>query len=70
MKRAFFGRFVKQFDNISSVANGFLANTFHNIGLFDYIDVIETVTLDDVNKRLKNSFDPDLCVLSVIEPMK
>lgn len=69
LKRAFFGRFVKQFDNISSVANGFLANTFHNIGLFDYIDVIETVTLDDVNNRLKNSFNPELAVLSVIEPI-
>lgn len=70
LKRAFFGRFVKQFDNISTVANGFLANTFHNIGLFDFIDVLETVTLEDVNKRLKNSFSPERTVLSVIEPIK
>ncbi len=69
LKRAFFGRFVKEFDNISSVAHGFLANTFHNIGIFDYMDVIEDVTIEDINKRLLGGFTKDLSVLSVIEPI-
>lgn len=70
LKKAFFGRFVKQFDNINAVAHGFLSNVFNNVGLFDYIDVIETVTLDDVNERLKNGFTDSLSVLSIIEPIK
>ncbi len=70
MKKAFFGKFVRQFDNINSIAHGFLANTFNNIGLFDYVDVSEKVTLEDVNKRLKNGFLEELSVLSVIEPVK
>lgn len=70
LKKAFFGKFIKQFDNISSIAHGFLSNTFNNIGLFDYIDTIENVTVNDVNKRLKNGFLPELSVLSVVEPVK
>ena len=70
LKKAFFGRFVKQFDNINAIAHGFLANTFNNVGLFDYINVIETVTLDDINRRLNHGFLKDLAVLSIIEPVK
>lgn len=70
LKKAFFGRFVKQFDNINAIAHGFLSNTFNNIGLFDYIDVIEKISVDDVNNRLRNSFAKELSVLSIIEPVK
>jgi len=69
LKKAFFGRAVKSFDKISSVAHGFLANTFNNIGLFDYIDVIEDVALDDINKCLREGFSEELAVLSVVEPI-
>lgn len=69
MKKAFWGRFIKQFDNINAIAYGFLANTFNNIGLFDYVNVIEEVTVDDVNKMLSDGFTKDLSVLSVIVPV-
>lgn len=68
LKKAYTGRFLKQFDHITSVAHSFLANTFNNIGIFDYMDVISGVTIDDINKRLTESFDEKLSVLSVIYP--
>lgn len=70
LKKAYHGRFIKQFDHISSVAHAFLANTFNNIGLFDYVDVIQNVTEEDVNKRLKENFDENLSVLSIIKPKR
>ncbi len=70
LKKTFFGRFVKQFDNINAIAHGFLSNIFQNIELFDFLDVIDTVTVDSINLRLQNSFLPELSVLSVIEPLK
>lgn len=70
LKKAFFGRFVKQFDNINAIAHGFLSNTFNNIGLFDYIEAIEEVTIESINQRLQNGFSKELTVLSVIEPVK
>lgn len=68
LKKAYLGRFLKQFDHITSVAHGFLANAFNNIGIFDYVDVITEITVDDINNRLKESLDENLSVLSVIDP--
>ena len=68
LKKAYLGRFIKQFDHITSVAHGFLSNTFNNIGLFDYVDTIAEVTIDDINKRLRENFNEELSVLSIIEP--
>ena len=70
LKKAYHGRFLKQFDHITSVAHAFLSNTFNNIGLFDYIDVISEISEEDVNKRLRESFDEELSVLSIIEPKR
>lgn len=69
LKKAYLGRFIKQFDHITSVAHGFLANAFNNIGLFDYADVISEVTIEDINRRLRENFSEELSVLSIIEPM-
>ena len=68
LKKAYLGRFLKQFDHITSVAHGFLSNAFNNIGIFDYVDVISNITSDDINRRLKESLDEKLSVLSVIDP--
>lgn len=68
LKKAYLGRFLKQFDHITSVAHGFLNNAFNNIGIFDYTDVISKITVADINKRLKESLDEKLSVLSVIDP--
>ncbi len=69
IKRSIWGQYIKQFNNINAVAHGFMSNIFNNIGVFDFVDVIDTVTLDDVNKRLKEQFKPELSVLSVVEPV-
>ena len=68
LKKAYLGRFLKQFDHITSVAHGFLTNAFNNIGIFDYVDVIDSIAPEDINKRLRESFDSELSVLSVIDP--
>lgn len=70
LKKAYHGRFLRQFDHITSVAHSFLANTFNNIGMFDYLDVISEITPDDINRRLRENFDENLSVLSIIEPKR
>jgi len=70
LKKAYHGRFIKQFDHISSVAHAFLSNTFNNIGMFEYVDVIKSVTEEDINKRLRENFDENLSVLSIIKPKR
>lgn len=70
VKRAFWGRFVKQFNNITGVAHNFLSNIFNGIHLFDYVDAIGNLSLRDVSRRLEAAYDPDKSVLSVIEPVE
>jgi len=70
LKKAYTGRFLRQFDHLTSVAHGFLSNAFNNIGLFDYMDIVSEITIDDINKRLNDSFTEELSVLSIVEPKK
>lgn len=69
VKRAFWGRYIKQFNNVNGVAHSFLSHIFNNINIFDFVNVIDNVSLDDVNKRLQRDLQADKTVLSVIEPM-
>lgn len=69
IRRSVWGRYIKQFNNINSLAHGFLSNIFNGIGLFDFTDAIQKVTLQEVNRRLTQQFDSDQSVLSVVEPI-
>ncbi len=68
IKRAMWGRYVKQFNNINSVAHSFLSNIFNHIGIFDFTEVMEKITLEEINQRLAEQFISEKSVLSVIEP--
>ena len=68
-KKAFYGKYIRQFDSISSVSHSFMSNCFNNIGIFDFLDVIDEITIDDVNNRIREHFVADFSVLSVIEPV-
>ena len=68
-KKAFYGKYIRQFDSISSVSHSFMSNCFNNIGIFDFLDVIDEITIDDVNNRIREHFVGDFSVLSVIEPV-
>lgn len=67
-KRSFYGKYIRQFDNINSVAHSFLSNCFNGIGIFDFKDELDNITIDDVNKRICEHFVSENTVLSVIEP--
>ncbi|MBP8654070.1 MAG: peptidase M16, partial [Proteocatella sp.] len=56
------------FDSIEGIANSFLGYFFEGINYFDILGSLETITLDDVNKRLKEHFVEEMSVISVIEP--
>ncbi len=66
--RAMTGRYIKHFNNLSGVAHQYMSQVFNGIGLFDFLDVMQDITLEDLNKRLRSYFDPNRSVLSVILP--
>ncbi|MBR7164534.1 MAG: insulinase family protein [Clostridia bacterium] len=68
VRRAMTGQYIKQFNNLNAVAHQHMAQVFNNISLFDFPAVMQEITLEDLNNRLRSYFDPERSVLSVIEP--
>ncbi|MDO5061836.1 MAG: pitrilysin family protein [Peptostreptococcaceae bacterium] len=70
VKKAKLGAFVRGFDSIEGIANSFLNYYFEGINFFDVYDGMRSVTLEDVNRRLREHFDEEMSVLSVIQPIE
>ncbi len=62
-----FGKTVRAFSDIDTVANSLLVSHFENDELFSEFKIIREMTLDYVNDILVNSFDENKAVLSVIK---
>lgn len=68
MKNTFYGKYIKSFNNVEAVGNAFCANYFLGIGVFDFLEVYDSITLDDANIRFAELFDEERLVMSVITP--
>ncbi|MBQ4517751.1 MAG: insulinase family protein [Clostridia bacterium] len=68
VRRAMIGQYIKQFNNLNSVAHQYMSQVFNGIELFDFSEVVKDVTVASVNERLRSYFDIDRSVLSVIWP--
>ncbi len=62
-----FGKTVRAFSDIDTVANALILSHFENEELFSEFEVIKNITLDYVNKVLCESFDSEKAVLSVVK---
>ena len=56
------------FSDIDEIANNAVAAEFIGENLFDAAKVLSSITLDDVNERLRSSIDVENCSLAVIKP--
>ena len=62
-----YGKTVRAFSDIDTVANGLVISHFEDEELFSEFKVIKNLKLDFVNALLKKSFNEDKTVLSVIK---
>lgn len=62
------GEFVQLFDSLEFIANGFLFYHFKDASLFEYMHVLEQVTVDEVNERVKELLRPDNAAVSIVWP--
>ncbi len=65
-KRSVYGRTLGAFDSPSSVATGIINSHFYSREIFESVECIASITLDDVNSRLKDELDPENYALSVV----
>lgn len=68
MKRNLYGKYIKSFNNIESIGNGFCTNFFLDVDLFDFLEVYDTITYEDANNRFNELFDENMFVMSVVNP--
>ncbi len=69
-RRKIMGGFLKSFNSLEFIANNFLAYHFRNINFFNYLDVLGTLTLEEVNHRLREHLGTDNQARSLIMPKK
>lgn len=67
MKKKHYGEFIMDFDDVDSVANYLISDYFNGDGLFDGLSVLESITFEDINRRLKESIDINNSSMSVIK---
>lgn len=68
IKKMKIGSFIRSFDSIENIANSFLGYFFEGINYFDILGKMEKITIEDVNDRLREHFDEEMSVTSLIEP--
>ncbi len=69
IKNMFYGKYIKSFNNVEAVGNSFCSNYFLGIGMFDFLEIYDTITLDDINNGFKELFCENRFVMSVINPV-
>lgn len=62
------GEFVQMFDSLEFIANGFLFYHFNGTSLFEYMQVLEQVTPDEVNARFTEHLRPEAAAVSIVWP--
>ena len=66
-KKGIYGGHVSTFGRVESVASAMLSSYFSGVEIYDIIDKLAAITIDDLQKRLENSFDITRCAMSIVK---
>lgn len=67
IKKKHYGGFIMNFNDIDSIANELIGSHFNGEGLFDRLKVLESITVEDIDNRLRNAFNIENSAMSVIK---
>ena len=68
VKKKFTGEFISSLNSLEFIASTFVSYYHKNVNFFDYLKVLEEITIDDVTKRLNTFFDFSRNATSVVVP--
>lgn len=69
-KKSLYGHSIMLLNNVEAVANEMVTSYFANGGIFDVINVIKSLTLDDINAKLRSSFNKEYMAISIVNPVE
>jgi ribosome biogenesis GTPase A len=67
IKKKHYGNFIMNFNDIDSISNSLIGSHFNGEGLFDQLQVLESVTIEDVNNRIRSAINIEHSSMSVIK---
>ncbi len=67
IKKKHYGGFIMNFNDVDSLANALVGDYFNGDGLFDQLSVLESITAEDVDRRLRDAFNLDNSAMSIIK---
>ena len=68
-KRVLIGKNLRRFNSVERLGNDFIRCFMSGINPLEYSDLVQQVTIEQIEERLKEHFDTESCVLSIIEPL-
>lgn len=70
IKKAMYGHEIMGFNEVDEVANDLISLKFTGNTVYDSIDIIREITIDEVNELLNKSFNEESLAISIINPIK
>lgn len=67
-KRAVYGRYIGMYARVESVASVMLLSEFSDINMYELLDIAANVTKEQLEARLKKSFDVSKTAISIVLP--
>ncbi len=67
IKKKHYGSLIMDFDSIDSIGNSLISAYFNNEGIYDQLKLLESITVEDVNNRLRIAFSIEKSSMSVIK---
>lgn len=68
IKRMIYGEYVKNYNDVSIIARMFLTDYFKGINSFEYLENIDTITIEYAEQLLNEVFNEEKQVISIVEP--
>lgn len=69
-KKSFIGSLIRTFNRLESLVISSTRHAFAGINIFDYYDILNNVTFEDVRSAFDTVFDEKYCNISLIKPNK
>ena len=66
IRKKHYGSFIMDFNDVDSIANSLVADYFSGDGLFDRLKTLEEITVEDINRRLREAISIENSSMSVI----
>ncbi len=67
IKKKLYGEYIKEYNDISDIARMFLNDFMNGINSFEYLEEITSIDINYLEQVLKNDFDTEKMVFSVIK---